>query len=236
MTRHHCVTKMWMIVAGSCASVCQKMFSALVDREFVYRITSYTVLQHIVHSLTLCYTILHYFTWWYTIVHYVTLLYTIIHYYKLLYTIVHCDFSHCRRETSVWMMFKLMDFIAESGKEKLTRKLLIPCLVKKNLLCFTIYKKPTQERRNRRESFWESFSSFSAITRKYGVVQSHFWYASLPPPFPPFPPQSNVFQPSRVAPAGRALRAQWKKKNLGNKGWVKRGRQTGTLQRGRSLG
>ena len=86
-----------------------------------------TLFYNIVHSLTLCYTILHYFTWWYTIVHYDTLLYTIIHYYTLLYTIVHCDFSHCRRETSVWMMWKLMDFIAESRKEKLTRKLLIPC-------------------------------------------------------------------------------------------------------------
>jgi len=51
------------------------------------------------------------------------------------------------------MMWKLMDFIAESRKEKLTRKLLIPYLVQKNLLCFTNYKKLTQERRNRRESF-----------------------------------------------------------------------------------
>jgi len=39
------------------------------------------------------------------------------------------------------MMWKLMDFIAESRKEKLTRKLLIPCLVQKNLLCFANYKK-----------------------------------------------------------------------------------------------
>jgi len=38
-------------------------------------------------------------------------------------------------------MWKLMDFIAESRKEKLTRKLLIPCLVQKNLLCFANYKK-----------------------------------------------------------------------------------------------
>ena len=34
----------------------------------------------------------------------------------------------------------------------------------------------------------------SAITRKYGVVQSHFGVPSLPLPFPPFPPQSSVFQ------------------------------------------
>ena len=76
-----------------------------------------------------------------------------IHYDTLLYTIVHCDSSHCRRETSVLMMWKLMDFIAESRKEKLTRKLLIPYLVQKNLLCFANYKKPPQEGRNRRESF-----------------------------------------------------------------------------------
>ena len=34
----------------------------------------------------------------------------------------------------------------------------------------------------------------SAITRNYGVVQNHFWYALIAPPFPPFPPQSSVFQ------------------------------------------
>jgi len=141
------------------------------------------------HYFTLFYMMIHYRTLWYIIIHY----YIIVHYCTLLYNIVHCDFSHCRRETSVWMMLKLMDFITESRKEELTRKLLNPCLLQKNLLCFAIYKKPTQERRNWRESFWESFSSFSAITRKYGVVQSHFWYASLPPPFPPFPPQSSVF-------------------------------------------
>ena len=48
---------------------------------------------------------------------------------------------------------KLIDFNAESRKEKLTRKLLISCLVQINLLCFANYKKLNQERRNRRESF-----------------------------------------------------------------------------------
>jgi len=77
--------------------VCAKqMFSALVDREFVYRNTSYikTIL-----SLTLKYTNTlfdrHYtlfdrrYTLLYTIIHYHTLLYAIIHYYTLLYTIIH---------------------------------------------------------------------------------------------------------------------------------------------------
>ena len=158
-----------------------------------------TLFYNIVHSLTLCYTILHYFTRWYTIVHYDTLLYTIIHYYTLLYIIVHCDFSHCWRETSVRMMWKLMDFIAESRKEKLTRKLLIPCLVQKNLLYFANYKKPTQERRNRRENFWESFSSFLIIgdhKKIWSRAKTIFGAPSLPPPFPPFPPQSSVFQPN----------------------------------------
>ena len=80
LMRHHCVTKMWMIVARKLWCECVLMFSALVDREFVYRNTSYTVLQiyNIVHSLTLCYTILHDDTLSYTILRYYTLLYTII--------------------------------------------------------------------------------------------------------------------------------------------------------------
>jgi hypothetical protein len=96
------------------------------------------------------------------------------------------------------MMWKLMDFIAESRKEKLTRKLLIPCLVQKNLLYFANYKKPTQERRNRRENFWESFSSFLIIgdhKKIWSRAKTIFGAPSLPPPFPPFPPQSSVFQP-----------------------------------------
>jgi hypothetical protein len=94
-------------------------------------------------------------------------------------------------------MWKLMDFIAESRKEKLTRKLLIPCLVQKNLLYFANYKKPTQERRNRRENFWESFSSFLIIgdhKKIWSRAKTIFGAPSLPPPFPPFPPQSSVFQ------------------------------------------
>ena len=70
-----------MIVARKLWCKCVPMFSALVDREFVYRNTSYTVLQH----STLCYTIIHYYTLLYTILHYLTLLYTILHYYTLLY-------------------------------------------------------------------------------------------------------------------------------------------------------
>jgi len=150
-----------------------------------------TLFYIIVHSLTLWYTILHFFTRWYTIVHYYTLLYTIIHYYTLLYIIIHCDFSHCRRETSVWMMWKLMDFIAESRKEKLTRKLLIPCLVQKNLLYFANYKKPTQERRNRRENFWESFSSFLIIGDHKKPFLVHPHCPPLSPPFPPNPVSSS---------------------------------------------
>ena len=94
------------------------------------------------------------------------------------------------------MMWKLMDFIAESRKEKLTRKLLIPYLVQKNLLYFANYKKPTQERRNRRENFWESFSSFLIIgdhKKIWSRAKTIFGAPSLPPPFPPFPPQSSVF-------------------------------------------
>ncbi len=141
-----------MIVAGSCASVCQKKGS-------VHSLTESLCIVPPLHCFTTQYTLLHYVTLFYTILHDDTLsytminFYTLLHYYTLLYTIVHCDFSHCRRETSVWMMLKLMDFITESRKEKLTRKLLIPCLVQKNLLCFAIYKKPTQERRRRQESF-----------------------------------------------------------------------------------
>ena len=181
-------------------SVCQKC-SVHSLTESLCIVPPLTLFYNIVHSLTLCYTILHYFTLFYMIIHYRTLWYiiihTIIHYYTLLYTIVHCDFSHCRRETSVWMMWKLMDFIAESRKEKLTRKLLIPCLVQKNLLYFANYKKPTQERRNRRESFWESFSSFLIIgdhKKIWSRAKTIFGTPSLPPPSPPFPPQSSVFQ------------------------------------------
>ena len=93
-----------------------------------------------------------------------------------------------------------MDFIAESRKEKLMRKLLIPCLVQKNLLYFANYKKPTQERRNRRESFWERFSSFLIIgdhKKIWSRAKTIFGAPSLPPPFPPFPPQSSVFQIDR---------------------------------------
>ena len=111
-----------MIVAGSCECV-PNMFSALVDREFVYCTTS-TLFYNIVHSLTLCYTILHDDTLSYTIIHYLTLFHTISHYFTL------C-FSHCRRETIFWIMWKLIDFNAESRKEKLMRKLQISCLVQK---------------------------------------------------------------------------------------------------------
>ena len=64
----------WQEVVRVCA---KKMFSALVDREFVYRTTSYTVLQH----STLSYTMLHYFTLFYTMIHYRT--HTIVHYCTL---------------------------------------------------------------------------------------------------------------------------------------------------------
>jgi hypothetical protein len=65
-------------------------------------------------------------------------------------------------------VWKLLDFNAESRKEKLMRKLLISREVQKNLLCFANCKKPIKKARknfNRRESF----SSFLIIgdTRKY---------------------------------------------------------------------
>ena len=91
-------------VPGSCGtSVCQCSVHSLIESLCRYRTTSYTVLQH-VHYVTLFYTLIHYFTWCYTILHYLTLLYT-------LYTILHCDtqwFSHCRRETIFWIMWKLV--------------------------------------------------------------------------------------------------------------------------------
>ena len=67
-----------------CASVC-RMFSALVDREFVYCTScGASVCQCSVHSLieSLCrYCTTSYHTLFYNIVHYVTLFYTMIHYF-----------------------------------------------------------------------------------------------------------------------------------------------------------
>ena len=89
-------------------------------------------------------------------------------------------------------MWKLIDLNAKSRKEKSTGKLCISCLVQKNLLCFANYKKPNQKRRNRRESFWESFSSFLIIGNHKKIcchAKTIFGMPSLPPPlFPPFPP------------------------------------------------
>jgi hypothetical protein len=82
-----------------------------------------------------------------TILHYLTLLlyYTLIHYCTL-------SFFHCRRETIFWIMWKLIDFTTLNQERRKTRKLLISCLVQKNLFSFANYKKPNQERRNRREA------------------------------------------------------------------------------------
>jgi len=107
LTRHHCVTKMWMIVARKLW--CQCSVCSLIESLCI--VPPLTLFYSIVHSLTLWYTILHDNTLSYTILHYYTLSYTISHYFPL------C-FSHCWGETSVWIMWKLIDFNAESRKEK----------------------------------------------------------------------------------------------------------------------
>ncbi len=97
----------------------------------------------IIPPLTLFYSIVHSLTLWYTILHDNTLSYTILHYYTLSYTISHyftLCFSHCRRETSVWIMWKLIDFNLESRKEKQMRKLFISCLVQKMFSALQITK------------------------------------------------------------------------------------------------
>ena len=83
------------------------------------------------------------------VTHYLTLSYTIN------YTLIHyctLSFFHCRRETIFWIMWKLIDFTTLNQERRKTRKLLISCLVQKNLFSFANYKKPNQERRNRREA------------------------------------------------------------------------------------
>jgi hypothetical protein len=72
--------------------------------------------------------------------------------------------------------------------------------VQKKLFCFSNYKKPIKKARknyNRRESF----SSFLIIGdhEKIWSRAKTIWYALIaPPPFPPFPPQSSVFQRMRL--------------------------------------
>ena len=75
------------------------------------------------------------------------------------------------------------------------RKLLISCLVHKyfsdlQITRSQIKKEEIDEKASEKASH-PSWSS--AITRKYGVVQNHFWYTLIAPPFPPLSPQSSVF-------------------------------------------
>ncbi len=111
--RHHCVTKMWMIVARKLwGATCANVQCTHVDTLIESLCITLTLFYNIVHSLTLCYNILQDDTLSYNILHYFTLFHTFSHYFTL-------SFSHCQSKTSVWiMMWKLIDFKAESRKEK----------------------------------------------------------------------------------------------------------------------
>jgi hypothetical protein len=64
-----------------------------------------------------------------------------------------------------------------------------------NLLCFATYKKPIKKVRknyDRRESF-SSFLIIGDHKKIWSRAKTIFGTPSLPPPFPPFPPQSIVF-------------------------------------------
>ena len=93
------------------------------------------------------------------VIHYYTLLYTIIHYYTLLY--------YC----TLWLFSlsegnKCLDNVEAHWLQRWIKKGEIDekasyfLFSTKNLLWLANYKKPNQERRNRQESLWESFSSF----------------------------------------------------------------------------
>jgi len=73
--------------------------------------------------------------------HYYTLLYYYTLFYSILYTVLW-------RETRVWILWKLIDFIAELRKEKIDEIASYILFSTKNLFCFAYYKKPNQEIRN----------------------------------------------------------------------------------------
>jgi hypothetical protein len=95
------------------------------------------------------------------------------------------------RETSVWMMtWKVLDFNAESRKEKLTRNFLFLIKFKKIFCASQI----TRSRSRKRERIitekrkllilldhWQSQENMESR-------QNHFWYALIAPPFPPLSP------------------------------------------------
>ncbi len=79
-------------------------------------------------------------------------------------------------------MWKLLDFKAELRKEKLTRK---------SYFSSSVIKK-ARKNYNRKESF-SSFLIIGDHKKIWSSAKTIFGTPSLPPPFPPFPPQASVF-------------------------------------------